>query len=474
MESTIVVRFLRHLSKRERMGLGLFIKNPFFNPNEDVIKLFHYLEQFAPAYKHKKFTAENAYKSIYPNKTFHAATFHGLTNRLFTLIKKFISSLQNNSIEIEIDVLRFCIKRYPERFDNQLKKVRNLLNKNEKGAMFYYYTLQVEHELSDYLALNSNKRNYTVFSEVLDKFYWLTKLPLLCEILNFKGIRADDEFDFSHLDAHLKFVEQIKYTQFSLVGLWHCLLCIMKNILNEVPITIQEYLRFKELFLQNKDNLDKNEQRNLYIYLRNTIRLSSFEDTDYYREEFEIDQMGLDEKFIFLEGQLREHSVKNIVNSAIKVGKIEWAKKFLQDYKDVFWKASADDIFLYCMAIIDFHEGDFDKALTCFNAVEYKNIFFEIEKRIKLIQIYYEKENVESFDKHVNNLGAFISRNKDRVGDIHTQSYRNFAKFIRKIASVRKGDLLKIQEIEKEINTITVRLLFEKKWLLEKLNELKR
>lgn len=474
MNETIVIRFLKKFSARELTGFGLFVKNRCFNSNKDVERLFHYLEQFAPNFNAPNFTAENAYKEIYPDKAFNRAKLNTLMNQLFKVIKKFISCIYitSNSIEIELNVLRFCNEKFPKWFDNQLRRIKQLLERQEKGADFYYYTLLVEYVLLEYLAIHGRGRNYATFSEVLDKFYWLRKLPLLSEMLNYKGITSD-EYDFSKLDAYLTFIEQIEYTKFPLIHLWHSLVSIFKNILDEIPITLQDYFKFKELFLENKNSLDENDKRNLYIYLRNTIKLSSFSDHDYYREEFEIDQMGLEEKLIFLDGFLREHSIKNIVNSALKVGEIEWAKKFLEEYKDLFWKEFANDVFLYCTAIIDFYEGNYDKALKHFNDVEYRSIFFEIEKRIKLIQIYYETDEFELFDNHTRNLTVFISRNQNNIGNIFTQSYRAFIKFIKKIANTPTRDTDEIQKLEKEISEIPVRLLFEKKWLLEKLDKLK-
>jgi len=471
MEKTIVVRFLKIFSKKELIGLKLFIENPCFNSNKDVVKLFHYIEQFAPDYNQINFTAENAFTTIYPNKIFDRTAQNRLMNKLFISIKKFINALDStsNSIETELKTLRFCAKKYPKKFDNQLKKVRKLIAKKEKGSKFYYYTIEVEQVLSNYLALFGNETNYVAFSEVLDKYYWLLKLSLLAEMLNSKGVMAE-KYDFSDLEAYLDFLEKMEHTEFPLINLWHCAVSVLKNTIHQTPIKLQDYLIFKEQLFLNKDNLDRNELRNLYIYLRSAVKISSFEDNDYYREIFELDQMGLQEKLIFLNEQLRPQSVKNIINSAIKVGKIEWAKFFLDEYKDVFWKEFANDIFLYCTAMIDFYEGNYNKSLTYLNSVEYRNIHFDLGKRIMLIQIYYETDEFELFDKEINNLGAFISRNQNRIGSIFAQSHRDFAKYIKKIANIPKHDMDKIQQ---EISEIPVRLLFEKKWLLSKIDELK-
>jgi len=39
MEDTIVVRFLKILSQRELTGLRFYIQNPYYNANEDVVRL---------------------------------------------------------------------------------------------------------------------------------------------------------------------------------------------------------------------------------------------------------------------------------------------------------------------------------------------------------------------------------------------------------------------------------------------------
>ncbi len=471
----MVVNFLKKLSKKEMTGLGFFVQNPCFNPNKDVVQLFNYLDSFAPCFSDVKLTAENAFNAIFPGKIFDRAALNGLMNKLLAVIKKFINALQKttNRMSVEFGTLIFYNRRYPKRFQSQLKKVRNLIEKNEKGGMRYRYLSYVEYQLSRYLAINEKSRNYVTLSDAMDKYYWLSKLPLFAEMLNYKLITADNGWDISQLDIHLKFIEEVGYIEDPLINLWYSLIGIFKNMLDKVPVALEDYYRFKTLFFENIDELHDNEKRNLYIYLRNIIRLSSFEDADYYEEEFEIDQVGLEQELIFLNGFLRELSVKNIINSAIKMGEIQWAKDFLEQYKDVFWKKFADDLLAYCKAVINFYEGKYDEALALFATVQFNNVFFEIERRIKLIQIYYEIEDVELFGNQLNSLTTYISRNQDKVGEPYAQSYLGFAKYVRKISHIIRGDLDEITKLEKKISKIPVRLLFEKKWLLDKLNELK-
>jgi len=193
-------------------------------------------------------------------------------------------------------------------------------------------------------------------------------------------IRADTH-DFSEIEAYLEFVKQVGYTEVPLIQMWYCLVRIFKDIVDKTPATLADYHRFKTLFFQNLDDLHPNDKRNLYIFLRNIIRFSSFEDADYYREEFEIDQLGLKQGLIFFNGFLREFTTLNIIKSAIRLEKIRWAKDFLQQYKDVFWRRFADEILAYCEAFINFYEGKYDKALALFfteNEHKYNNVFFEI------------------------------------------------------------------------------------------------
>jgi len=275
MKNTITVRFLKKLSKKEIKGLDVFVENPYFNPNKDIVILYKYIDQYAPNYNHADFTAECAFHTIYPNKTFDAVAHNRLMSKLYTIIKKFIHCLYSNSdpVETELKVLRFCNERYRERFDNQLKKVRGLVDK-EKGKKLYRYALEVELELEDHLAFFPLETNFTESSLVLDKYYWLSKLPLFCEMLN-RQIITGVEYDISDLDNYLEFIEKIKYTRFPLIELWCCLANILKNIVYKIPVEYQDYLKFKTLFFKNKSDLNNLELRNLYIFLKNILHRTS-------------------------------------------------------------------------------------------------------------------------------------------------------------------------------------------------------
>jgi len=476
MKDTIVIRFLKILSERELTGLRFFVQNPYFSSNNDVARLFGYLEQFAPNFKDVNLTAENAFKEIYPNKKFDRRALNSLMNKLYDVIKRFIkaSESRTNRVDVEISTLKFCKKRCPEKFENQLRRVRRLINAQEKGGMLYHYKLIAEYELMEYLALKLKPVNYIASSEMLDKFYWFLKLPLFAETLNYKLINAEKGHDFSALETYLKLVRQAGYAEIPLIQLWYCIVNIFKNIIDGTSVTLEDYRKYKTLLFQNSDDLDDNDRRNLYIYLRNVIRFSSFEDDYYYREEFEIDQLVLEQGLIFLNGYLRELTIKNIINSAIRLGEIQWTKDFLCQYKDAFMREYADDIHAYCEAVINFYEGKYKEALALFTEVEYNHVLFEIEKRIKLMQIYYETEKVELFYNEIGKLRSYISNNKNNIGDMYRQSYLDFATYARRISDTIRRDLDEITKLETEIREIPVRLLFEKKWLLDKLGELKQ
>jgi len=473
MKNTITVRFLKKLSKKEIKGLEEFIKNSYFNPNKDIVALYQYINQFAPNYNHSDFIAEHAFNAVYSNKTFDAVAHNRLMSKLYAVIKKFIHCVYANSdsIEMELKVLRFCNERYRERFDNQLKKARGLIDK-KRGKFFYHYTLAVEHEIEDYLAYFPLETNFAESSLALDKYYWLSKLPLFCEMLN-RQIITGVEYDTSHLDSYLEFLEKIEYTQFPLIELWYCLAKILKNIVDKISVEHQDYLKFKMLFFKNKNDLNKNELRNFFLYLKNVFHKTSITDDDYYSELFDLNEIGLNEKLIFIEGQLRPRSVKNILNTAIRIGNIGWVKDFLTKYKRVFWQECANDILLYSKAMISFHEGRYTKALQHLEDVTYEDIFFRLGKKILQTQIYYETEELESFDKNINNFKVFLSRKQDEIGESHIRSYRDFIKHVNKIAYLIKQDTKKIIKLEEKISQTSTRLLPEKKWLLDKLNELK-
>lgn len=480
MKNTTTTRFLKRLSKKEIAGLNVFITNPYFNTHnkEEVIRLYQYMIQFAPDYNHKDFTKENAFKALYPSKVFHAATLNGLMNKLFALIKKFISCTYavSNSVEIEFYVLRFCAARFSARFKSQFKKAENTGKKELKGEAHYRYMLTTEELLIDYLALSGSKDDLAHLAKLADQSYWLSRLSLLCEMLN-RQINTSYNYDFSQLDVYLSFLEQTEYIQSPLIRLWYFAVSTFKNILYERPVLSSDYLEFKSLLVQNENYLSHNERRNLYIYLKITLNKvvlnTAFNEDICYQELFDLQETMLKEEHIFLNGYLTLRTIKNIMNAAIRTKNVGWAEEFLTDYRDVFRPKYAKEAILYCQITIQFHKENFKTILQQMNDVIYEDIFFRFEKRVKFIQVYHEIKERDLFDDQINSFAVFLARNREKPGDINVQPYRDFKNFINRIANTRRKDMYRINKIEAEIQKIPARQLPEKQWLLKQLDKLK-
>lgn len=476
INNSIAVRFLRKLSKSELLGLLGFVQNPYFNPNKDVVKLYEYIYRFAPNFSHKNFTKENAYQVIYPGKDFDRNKLNKSMNGLFTIIRKFIHCIEtaSNSEEVELSVLKFCTNKLRECFDNQINNKVKKAAQGLGGSKRYRYNLDIENQLADFLALtHSEDRNFEILSKVMNQYYWISKLSLICEMLN-HHILTKHEYNFAELDACLEFTKKNGYTRHPLVHLWYYAATIFRDISHRKTILPANYHEFKNLLFQNKNELDQNEKRNLCTYLTRILRHTSFEDQIYYQELFEVYKIEFDKKTTSFSSNdfIQPLTAINIVKVALRNNDASWADNFLLEYENWFLSGYKYDISLYCQANINFYKSNYGVALKHLEKVKHKATFFKFEKRVKFIQIYYETEEIDLLDRRISSFRSFMAKQKEKIDVKTIKPYRNFVNFINEIKKIALLDKEKIKRLKSKITQTSSKQLPEKQWLLQKLDDI--
>ena len=431
---------------------------------------------FAPKFNDPDFTIGNTFSSIYPNRAFDEKLINRLLSKLFTLTKKYLTYIYCFSEELneEQAILEFYKNRLPEFFDNQLNRMRKINNKTKlQNRKFYANNFKIEFEFATYLSLKQPKknRNLETLSEAFDTYYWVTKLSQLCDILNHRII-TNFEYDLSLLDETLAYLEKTPSIQQTIIKLWYLAVITLYDIARGIPVNSKNYYELKQLIIAHKDILSKNDFSNLFTYLNNALKKTSIKEQEYYVELFEQYQLGLELELLYRNGYLLPQSVKNIVTIALHLNKVDWAKGFLIDYGPKIQPQHAEAVFTYNTALINFYQGNFQTSHDLLLKLEYKDIFFQLGKRIMLLQIYYELELLDPFYNLVSSFRKFLSLHKGDLSERHIQANRNFINILNSIAYILKGDTPKIKKLEQEIEAIPANALPKKKWLKRKLVEL--
>jgi hypothetical protein len=102
--------------------------------------------------------------------------------------------------------------------------------------------------------------------------------------------------------------------------------------------------------------------------------------------------------------------------------------------------------------------------------VEYSDVVYALSAKLILVRTYYESDEFNALDSLVDSFRIYLRRNKLISKSVKNQ-YLQFLRFVRKLISLRPGDTEELASLCTQIAGCEP--LMSKKWLLEKVEELK-
>jgi hypothetical protein len=118
------------------------------------------------------------------------------------------------------------------------------------------------------------------------------------------------------------------------------------------------------------------------------------------------------------------------------------------------------------MANVLFNSGKLNDALKLLREVNFNDLYYQLDSRVLLLKIYFEQEDHETLDYHLEAFKTFLMRNK-LVSEYQRTIYKNL---IRHTSRLSKGmdneaKVLKVKtELEEKKQTA------ESNWLINKIN----
>ena len=141
---------LKTFTNDELAGFGKFLASPYFNQNENVIKLFNTINVYHPDYSSDNLANEKLHRNIYPGAKINFGSINNLVTRLINLAERF---LVVNSFEEDSSVSnQFLLRQFEERgldslFESTIKKTKSEIEKQCIHDENYYRNMYDINEL---------------------------------------------------------------------------------------------------------------------------------------------------------------------------------------------------------------------------------------------------------------------------------------------------------------------------------------
>lgn len=480
----LCIELLNTFSKKEVESLKDLITCRYFNTDRYVIKLLDVLKK---SVLNKRTFTETVECSVYgkvfddmpaPKRTLdkkQKGLLNAKMNVLLRLAEQFLSIETMKSHDIHK-----CELLYPaliERnqyflFNRHIKKDKRQLDEQVvKGKEEYVQSQRIEENVLSYLyrvGSIAKEDNLPDLTYNLDISYLLNKLDLHATALSLKKASQNKEYDFASIDKLKELMDLPQYAEHPIIILYRANIELMNTQDDKV------YDRLMELLDRYTKVTPPDILKEFYAVAGNhciaRIRAGHL---IYINNMFHLYETMHNKNLLIENGFISANRLKNVITASCRVEEFEWAKEIIEYYRPFIQKEIRDSVCHVNYGSIAFHQEDYETAHDSFTQADRINATYDINTRVAILKCLYEKE--KDYNEYTmtafRSADSFFKLNKE-LPQRRKTGYRNFITILMTLYRIhhREGartvEWVEEQLAQQEVNS-------DKRWLLEKIEELK-
>lgn len=470
MKESRLIELLRTLTKQELKQLRDFVKSPYHNKNKHVIALFGLIEKAAPDFDKKLPDKQKAFRKLFPGKPFDDLKMRHLISMLYKVVQDFlvVNQVFSDKVDVRIRTVNNMRHRGLERhFVSAMKQARKEQEDHKRRDLGFFYNqflIEQEEELmAELMEGRPKSTNLQVISDNLDVFYIVNKLKQCCAIASYQNVFKQD-YDINLVDEVLAYLDE-NPVDIPVVNLYHFgLLTLIR------PEEEQWYFRLKDQLNNSRDVVAPNELKDLHVIARNhAIKRQNTGEQRFVRELFELYQMAIEAELTYNEQHQFSLAVfKNVVAVGLKLKEFQYVEEFIIKHSAQLDEEYRSDYLNFTLAQLSFEQEEYKIVRKLLAPLDFKEVFLLLSSRLLMMKTYYELGEFEYLESYLESFKQLISRRK--VLGYHATNYKNILRFTSRLLNLKAYDQAKREQLRKQIEQ--TKTLTEKKWLLEKLDEL--
>lgn len=449
MHKSKPLSILRTLSTWERKNLEEYLHSPFFNKNQRIIDFWDLIKPYAPGFDQEDLAMERVFGAMFPGEDYDHQKLRYLMTDFTRLCEGFLAYKVWEADPIDHGL--YLQRAYQEReiVKPFLEKKRKLFQQIDKldGRSHLIYNDKFRYaEMSYYgeyeLAIGKNPADH--ISEVmnaLDELFLVKKLRYSCELINQSNV-LNKHYEFfltqelmDHMAAHPDFGSD-------LARLYYQALLTLQEDSEEA-----HFFTLKQMLYKALGNIDLDDLSDLYTCALNySIKQLNTGNQKFVRESFELYKVLMENRIIFVKGELPLQHFKNMIALGVREKEYEWTEAFINDFKQFLPPDEAENAFTYNMAYLQEAKGNYGQVKRLLRTVEYPDVFYQLGSRAILIRTYYELEDYESLSYLLDSFRMYLRRNK-ALSDYQRKLYLNLDRIMRALVRYQQGARITAKEI---------------------------
>lgn len=478
MNKSILIEILGKFTPKEMKEFDEYVHSPFFNKNQSVIQFFDYLRKQYPIFEPGKINKKVIYSSIFPGVEYNDGFMRTLMSGLCTLAENYLSYLRyksNKFVDKHFLLFELNNRELNRLFERNYKAIsKQLKNEQTKDADYFYNKYNIDFENFFYLhRINPDKLEKIIpqsgVEEVFDSLTFYYIIQSMDQYLYLLNIMEMYKFRFKidQFEKILKILESDKYIKEPAVKLYYNLIMLfLKEDNHSYFYETLEHLK------EHGNDLNKDYIHEAYLNLKNYCRRKiQKEENQFLKELFDIYKIELEQKIYAMQNEMSFRYYTGVIETALKLKEHEWTREFIEKYKPELTEDSRENTYRYALALYEFDVKNFESALELLSKVKYNDVYHKLKYRSLLLMLYYELDYTDLLFSQMDSFNHFLL-NDALISHERKEYYSNFLKFIKAI-STNKDREKKLEPGQIKCRVLENPAVYNKEWLLEKIDELK-
>lgn len=459
---------LRQLSGRQLSRFEEFLSSPYFNKNLSNLLFFRHLLGYAPAFQHpdleKSRILDNWPLELDPSEK----ALHNLMSQLNGSLEAFLAveGLQKDEFTTLFYQLQQSREAGLERVQRRIRRKmdRYLEKRPWRDARFY----DQAHRLArlEYLDSDHHQRDFNPelqeAADALDVYYLVNKLRYglaMAHLAQMLNVRYENHFE----EELLAKLARHPFGEIPVLQIYRAALSVVRD-----GRDAGAFHQLKALLSEHGRLLPPAERKELYTGLLNfcTRRINRFADESFREEYLDLNITLLDSGLLLENGVLSPWRYTNLVAAALRCGREEWARAFLEEQKAHLPPDYAENIYHYNLGYTQYQTGDLDAARQTLARVDFEDVVFNVLLRGLLTRVYYEAGEEELLFSYLEANRLFLLRNDLIEARLKTQM-RNFLDGVRRLAKTGKPEAEELPGLRESLPPAAG--LMHREWLLRQI-----
>ncbi|MBN8684188.1 MAG: hypothetical protein J0L99_16195 [Chitinophagales bacterium] len=460
---------LGYFHPSEWKRLQRFVDAPYFNVSPTLSRLCHLL--IAQLEKGKSgFSRVEIWIKLFDDNPYDDVNFRKYCSDLLALVERFMAHerLSNRPEEEALQTLAFIAERKIEpRYNAALRLARSRLDAMPfRSSAYYFAKYELERHyfsMMDYDVKVNVETNLEAISGNLDVFFLIEKLQLYCSVLSQKRT-ATFNYEIALIQEVIRHLETYPLESHPELAIYYYFYRILRE-----EEELEHYFKLRALIEQFGNVIPKREAQEIYDaalnYCTGKVNKGGRE---FLQDYFDLFNEAMRRQIFIQNGELAQWRFNNIIGAALRLGKLDWAEKFVENHKDYLNPTTRENTYTFNLARVYRYQKKYHKVLTLLQSVEYEDIIYNFISKAMLIISYYELDELDALDSFLESFRVFLNRNKNAP---YRTNHLNLIKYMRRILRIMPGDKAGVAQIRADLERdkeVTVNY----EWLVQKLEEL--